>query len=196
MRRAWIGRAVITAVTSSALVMLAGCRRSATSDAVPSSSASASPPVVRKPQLHPADHLLEVGEEAPRFGALAHNGGWVLLERLRSRPTALLFAGSSTQWVELLKTVRDGWLPLNERMSTLLAISPGDTFQHRELASEHELPMLLVSDPEAKIQAAYGVASEHEAVLFVVDPQGKIVRVVPRVTPSTVVVELRAALGS
>lgn len=196
MRRWRSLRTALGVAAASALVALSGCRRTPKSDAVPSSSASDSPTVVRKPELRPADHLLEVGEEAPRFGGLAHNGAWVLLERLGFRPTALLFAGSSTQWVELLKTLRDGWLPLNERMSTLLAVSPADTFQHRELVSEHELPMLLLSDPEGKIQAAYGVAGEHEAVLFVVDGKGKIVRVAPNVTPSTVVVELRAALGS
>ena len=75
--------------------------------------------------------------------------------------------------------------------STILGISPDDAESHRKFAEKHALPFPLLADPDHSVADAYGVWKEKnnygkkymgiERTTFVIDKDGKIAKVYPRV---------------
>ena len=83
-------------------------------------------------------------------------------------------------------------LPLFEAAgSAIWGISPDDVASHRTFAKNHALPFPLLSDPDHAVAEAYGVWKEKtnygktylgiERTTFVIDLNGKIAKVYPRV---------------
>lgn len=70
-------------------------------------------------------------------------------------------------------------------------ISPDDQASHARFAEKHALPFPLLADPDHKVAESYGVWKEKnnygkkylgiERTTFVIDPQGAIAKVYPRV---------------
>jgi peroxiredoxin Q/BCP len=65
-------------------------------------------------------------------------------------------------------------------------VSTDDVASHAEFAREHELPFPLLSDPDAELTHAYGVATHlgmSSRVSFLIDAEGVIRGVFPDVDP-------------
>ncbi len=91
-----------------------------------------------------------------------------------------------------------------EKGVAVIGISRDSVASHQKFAEKHNLPFLLLSDPERKAIEPYGVWQEKKLygkvsmgivrTTFVIDEEGKIERVMPRVKPDTNAEEILAAL--
>ena len=99
---------------------------------------------------------------------------------------------------------RDAWDQFLEKGAVVLGVSPDKTQSHAKFRTKYDLPFKLLADPEARVLKAYGAWGEksmygksYEGVLrstFVIDKDGTIVRVFPKVKPEGHAQEILALL--
>lgn len=143
--------------------------------------------------LKPAAALLAVGAQVPPFAALTHLGARATPAAFARRPWVVVFPQQDV--VGVSQALRDAWLPLNERVDAVLVFASQDTSALRAVAAEHQLPVLLVSDPSREVQAAFGVTEGSGLVGFVVSPKGQISAVLSDVSTTTLTERIAAAVG-
>jgi peroxiredoxin Q/BCP len=145
--------------------------------------------------------LAPEGSMAPTIEASAHNGQHVSLSALRGKPVVIYFypkddtPGCTKEACE----IRDAWDKIKDTGAVVLGVSTQDTTSHVAFADKYKLPFLLLPDPDGAIAKAYGVPLRlglAKRVTFVIDSQGKIVKVFPDVNPSGHAAEILAVLSS
>ena len=77
----------------------------------------------------------------------------------------------------------------------VIGVSPDEPAALRKFADKHDLPFTLLGDPDHAVADAYGVWVEKsmygktymgvQRATFVIDPDGKIAKVFPKVSPKT-----------
>ena len=82
----------------------------------------------------------------------------------------------------------------------VIGISKDSTASHVKFAEKYDLPFILLSDPELEAIKAYGVWQEKKLygkvsmgvvrTTFVIDEEGKVERVMPKVKPDTNAAEI------
>ena len=87
---------------------------------------------------------------------------------------------------------------------TVIGISKDSVKSHEKFAAKYDLPFILLSDPELQAIEAYGVWQEKKLYgkvsmgvvrsSFIIDEQGMIAAVMPKVKPDTNAAEILAAL--
>lgn len=150
----------------------------------------------------------EPGEKAPDFRAEVVGGDReeVSLADLRGQRVVLVFypkdatPGCTTQACAM----RDGWDQLKDR-AVIYGVSVDDAKSHQRFIDKQELPYPLLADPEKKMVEAYGVWVEKsmygrtfmgtERTTFVIDADGRIETVLPKVRPKEHFDKLLEALG-
>jgi peroxiredoxin Q/BCP len=154
---------------------------------------------------------LKVGDRAPDFRAMAVGGQYgagteVSLGDFRGSPLVLYFypkddtPGCTVQACGL----RDNWSELGAQAS-IFGVSVDSSASHAKFIAKYELPFPLLSDPEKKIVAAYGVWVEKsmygkkymgaERSTFVIDGSGQISAIFRKVKPEEHAVMVQKALG-
>ena len=86
----------------------------------------------------------------------------------------------------------------------VIGISKDSVASHQKFAQKHNLPFILLSDPELQAIEAYGVWQEKKLygklsmgvvrTTFLIDEQGNIEKVMPKVKPDTNAAEILAYL--
>lgn len=86
----------------------------------------------------------------------------------------------------------------------VIGISKDSTASHVKFAEKYDLPFILLSDPELEAIKAYGVWQEKKLygkfsmgvvrTTFVIDEEGKVERVMPKVKPDTNAAEILAEM--
>lgn len=153
----------------------------------------------------------QVGEMAPDFtapvvGEGMGDGETVRLSGIRGQRVVLVFypkddtPGCTTQACEL----RDGWADLKYR-ARIFGVSIDDVKSHGKFIRKHSLPYPLISDPDKAIVEAYGVWVEKsmygktfmgtERTTFVIGTDGRIERVLEKVSPKEHLAQLSAVLA-
>lgn len=150
---------------------------------------------------------LQPGDPAPDFELLTDAGETFRLSSLAGKKVVLYFypradtPGCTREACEF----RDH-LPRIERKGTVvLGISPDKPASQARFKQKHRLPFTLLSDTEHKVAQAYGVWKEKsmygkktwgiERTTFLIDEQGKIARIFPKVKVDGHAAEVLAALG-
>ena len=134
--------------------------------------------------------LLEAGAKAPQF----------TLPNAEGDPVSLAdFAGKK---VVLYFYPRDNTPGCTRQV--VIGISKDSTASHKKFAEKHGLPFLLLSDPELTAIQAYGVWQEKKNYgkvsmgvvrsTFIIDENGVIEKVMPKVKPDTNAAEVLAYL--
>lgn len=87
----------------------------------------------------------------------------------------------------------------------VIGISKDSVASHLKFAQKYNLPFILLSDPELKAIQAYGVWQEKKLYgkvsmgvvrsTYIIDPNGNIERVMPKVKPDTNATEILAYLA-
>lgn len=100
---------------------------------------------------------------------------------------------------------RDGWSELRAAGVVVLGISPDTPAMHRLFRSKYGLPFTLLADEDHAVSTAFGVWGEKEMygrtvigmirTTFVIDGNGVIERVFPRVRTKGHAARVLAALG-
>jgi peroxiredoxin Q/BCP len=137
--------------------------------------------------------MVAVGQAAPDFTLQASNGKTISLSDYRGKNVVLYFypkdmtPGCTTEACDF----RDYHPEFSKLNTVVLGISPDDVKSHDKFTAKYELPFPLLADTEHKVAEAYGVwvlkkmyGREYmgiERTTFVIDPDGKIAKVWPKV---------------
>jgi thioredoxin-dependent peroxiredoxin len=141
--------------------------------------------------------VVQVGDMAPDFELPDQDGQPVRLSSLRGRTVVLYFypradtPGCTTQACG----IRDRRGDYEAAGATVLGVSPDEPGALRRFADKHGLPFTLLADAEHEVAELYGTWVEKsmygkrrmgvQRSTFVIDPEGKVAHVVPKVSPKT-----------
>jgi peroxiredoxin Q/BCP len=150
--------------------------------------------------------MLETGQTAPDFELPDQDGETVRLSDLRGRRVVLYFypkadtPGCTTQACG----VRDHLPNYAEAGAVVLAVSPDPVGRVKKFADRHSLDFTLLADEDHAVCEAYGTWAEKSMygktfwgstrTTFVIDGDGVVRHVIPRVSPRTHDDEVLAAL--
>jgi peroxiredoxin Q/BCP len=152
--------------------------------------------------------VVEEGQEAPDFELKSDAGELVRLSQFRGKPVVLYFyprddtPGCTAQACG----IRDNYDDFEQRGAVVLGVSPDEESAHVKFKEKYGLPFTLLADPEHEVAEQYGVWGEKtfagkkymgvERSTFVIDPEGRIAKVMRRVKPDTHVERVLAELGA
>lgn len=144
-----------------------------------------------------------VGAPAPEFSLTSNEGKQTSLKDYRGKWVVLYFYPkdfTSGCTLEAHNFERD--LQKYEQMNAvILGVSVDTAESHKEFCAKEGLSFKLLSDPEAKVSTAYGSVMEYNGAklsarnTFIIDPQGKVVKVFTGVKPSAHSEEVLSALA-
>lgn len=151
--------------------------------------------------------MLEVGMKAPEFVLNDQNGQEVKLSDFFGKKVVLYFyprdntPGCSRQACAFAQSY-EGFK--NENVA-VIGVSKDSVASHLKFAQKYELPFVLLSDPELQAIQAYGVWQEKKLYgkvsmgvvrsTYIIDEQGMIEKVMPKVKPDTNAAEILAYLA-
>lgn len=141
--------------------------------------------------------MLEVGMSAPDFTLADKDGNQVSLSDFAGKRVVLYFypkdntPGCTRQACAFAGAYR-GFQALD---TVVIGVSRDSAASHQRFAEKYDLPFVLLSDPELTAIQAYGVWQEKKnygkvsmgvvRTTFVIDPNGIIEKVMPKVKPDT-----------
>jgi peroxiredoxin Q/BCP len=146
--------------------------------------------------------LLEAGRKAPDFTAKDQEGKTVTLEEYRGRKVIIYFypKDDTPGCTKEACAFRDNFPNFNKVGVVVLGVSVDGEKAHRKFADKYELPFRLVADDDKSIVEAYGVwglkkfmGREYmgtSRVTYLIDEEGNIEKVWPKVKPETHPAEL------
>lgn len=141
--------------------------------------------------------MLEPGDKAPDFELPDQNGDLVKLFDLKGQTLVLFFypradtPGCTTQACG----VRDRGADYAAAGARVIGISPDEVEAIEKFAGKYELDFTLLADADHSVAEAYGTWVEKsmygrkymgvQRATFIVDPDGRIAKVFPKVSPKT-----------
>ena len=150
--------------------------------------------------------MLEVGAKAPEFTLPDKDGNSVSLSDFLGKKVVLYFypkdnTPGCTKQACAFAAAYEGFRAKNV---AVIGVSRDSVASHQKFAAKYDLPFILLSDPELQAIQAYGVWQEKKLYgkvsmgvvrsTYLIDEQGVIARVMPKVKPDTNAAEILAAL--
>ncbi|MBN1594673.1 thioredoxin-dependent thiol peroxidase [candidate division FCPU426 bacterium] len=141
----------------------------------------------------PSERALTAGDPAPDFALPDAQGRAVKLADFRGKHVILYFypKDNTPGCTQQACDFRDQGKNFQELEAVIIGISRDSSQSHAGFAAKHGLPFLLLADTEGKVVRAYGVWKPNfllgavglgiERTTFLIDPEGKIARVYPKV---------------
>ncbi len=149
---------------------------------------------------------ISIGQEAPDFALpdqenrvhqlSAYRGKWVLLYFYPKDHTP----GCTVEAQKL----RDAWGSFARHNTNVLGVSADPVSTHKSFAEKHQLPFPILSDPDHKVLTAYSVWGRKKFLgktlfgikrtSFLLDPQGRVMRIYKKVKPANHANEVLADL--
>ena len=152
--------------------------------------------------------MLEVGMKAPQFTLLDKNGKLVSLSDFLGKKVVLYFypkdntPGCTRQACAFALKNKE----IENKNAVVIGISKDSVNSHLNFATKHNLPFVLLSDSDLSAIQAYGVWQEKKLygkvsmgvvrTTFLIDEQGNIQAVMPKVKPDTNADEILTLLES
>lgn len=149
---------------------------------------------------------LKEGDPAPDFSATTQTGQPISLAQFRGKPVVLYFypKDDTPGCTKEACGFRDQFDQFKAKGAVVLGVSTDPASSHEKFARKHNLPFLLLADPDKTIVRAYGVWGRKQRagrsyqgthrVTFLIGPDGRIKRIWPKVNPDTHAQEVLAAL--
>lgn len=141
-----------------------------------------------------APSVPEVGSRAPTFTLPATGGKNVGLTQFKGRQNVVVYFYPRDNTPGCTKEAcgfRDNMARLARHDTVVLGISTDSTASHEKFAAKYELPFILLSDEDAAVAKKYGAWVEKnlygrksfgiQRSTFLIDKQGKIAAVWPKV---------------
>ena len=149
---------------------------------------------------------MKVGEKAPEFTLKDKDGRDVSLSDFAGKKVVLYFypkdntPGCTRQACSFAGLYEE----FQKRGVEVIGVSRDSVASHVKFAEKYHLPFLLLSDPDLTAIQAYGVWQEKKLygkttmgvvrTTFVIDEQGVIEKIMPKVKPDTNALEILAQL--
>ena len=151
--------------------------------------------------------MLETGMKAPDFSLLDKDGNTVKLSDFQGRKVVLYFypkdntPGCTRQACAFAASYEQ----FRTQDVVVIGISKDSVASHLKFAQKYDLPFILLSDPELQAIQAYGVWQEKKLygkvsmgvvrTTFIINEQGIIEKVMPKVKPDTNAADILAYLA-
>lgn len=150
--------------------------------------------------------MLEAGVKAPAFTLPDKDGSPVSLSDFLGKKVILYFypkdnTPGCTRQACAFAGSYDAFRDLD---AVVIGVSKDSTASHQRFAEKYNLPFLLLSDPELGVLQAYGVWQEKKLygkvsmgvvrTTFIIDENGVIEKVMPKVKPDTNAADILAYL--
>jgi len=150
--------------------------------------------------------MLEVGMKAPDFTLPDKNGNEVSLSDFLGKKVVVYFypKDNTSGCTKQACAFAGAYSEFKAKNVEVIGISKDSVASHVKFAEKYELPFVLLSDPELKAIEPYGVWQEKKMcgkvsmgvvrTTFVIDENGMIEKVMPKVKPDTNAAEILAEL--
>jgi peroxiredoxin Q/BCP len=144
---------------------------------------------------------MKAGDPAPNFEGLTSDGTKLSLRDLVGRKNVVLYFYPKDDTPGCTKeacSFRDNIKPIRDLGAEVVGVSLDSVGSHKKFADKYRLPFPLLSDKEKRITNAYGVLNESgtfaSRVTYIIDKEGKIARIFPKVDVTKHTEEVVAAL--
>ena len=150
--------------------------------------------------------MLEIGMKAPDFTLQDKDGRAVSLSDFLGKRVVLYFypKDNTPGCTRQACAFAGAYSEFQNRGVEVIGISRDSVSSHVKFAEKHGLPFILLSDPELCAIQAYGVWQEKKLygkvsmgvvrTTFLIDAEGKIEKIMPRVKPDTNAAEILSQL--
>ena len=150
--------------------------------------------------------LLQVGEKAPDFALKNQQDQEVRLQDFLGKKVVLYFypRDNTPGCTRQACAFANAYEAFKEKNVVVIGVSKDSVASHVKFAQKYELPFILLSDPERKAIEPYGVWQEKKMcgkvgmgvvrTTYIIDEQGLIQTVMPKVKPDTNAAEILAQL--
>lgn len=141
--------------------------------------------------------MLQVGMQAPAFMLADKDGKMVSLSDFFGKKVVLYFypKDNTPGCTRQACAFAAAYSEFEKKNAVVIGISKDSASSHEKFAEKYNLPFILLSDPELQAIQAYGVWQEKKLygktsmgvvrMTFLIDEQGKIIKVMPKVKPDT-----------
>ena len=150
--------------------------------------------------------MLEAGMKAPQFTLTDAKGNTVSLADYLGKKVVLYFypKDNTPGCTRQACAFAGAYNAFRGKNVEVIGISKDSVASHAKFAEKYDLPFVLLSDPERVAIEAYGVWQEKKQygkvsmgvvrTTFLIDEQGNVAKVMPKVKPDTNAAEILAEL--
>ena len=150
--------------------------------------------------------MLQVGQKAPNFTLQNAKGEAVSLKDFEGQKVVLYFypRDNTPGCTRQACAFAGAYAEFEKRGVAVIGISKDSVASHLKFAEKHNLPFVLLSDPELVAIQAYDVWQEKKMygkvgmgvvrTTFIIDEEGNIAHIMPKVKPDTNAAEILAEL--
>ncbi len=150
--------------------------------------------------------MLKEGQKAPEFSLLNSQGETIALKDFAGKKVIVYFypKDDTPGCTKEACSFRDNHDAFLERGAVVLGISPDSSGSHRNFQDKFELPFHLLSDEDHSVAEAFGAWGEKQMYgktymgilrsTFLVDEEGFVTRVFPKVKPDAHAEEILALI--
>lgn len=137
--------------------------------------------------------MITEGKKAPDFSLPDQNGNKVKLSGFKGKYVVLYFypKDDTSGCTKEACNFRDSFPKFNNTDAVIIGVSPDSVASHKKFAEKYNLPFTLLADEDKKVVEKYGVWKEKsmygkkymgvERTTFIIDPEGKIKKIFPKV---------------
>ena len=150
--------------------------------------------------------MLKVGDKAPAFTLKDKDNNDVSLSDFSGKKVVLYFypKDNTSGCTKQACAFAAAYGLFKKKGAVVIGVSRDSTSSHVKFAEKYELPFILLSDPELQVINAYGVWQEKKnygkvsmgvvRTTYIIDENGVITHVMPKVKPDTNAAEVLALL--
>ena len=150
--------------------------------------------------------MIKEGDQAPQFSLPADDGSVVTRDSLRGKNVVLYFypKDDTSGCTKEACDFRDAFPRFGKIDAEVIGVSPDNIESHRKFKNKYQLPFRLLADESHKLADAFGVWKEKsmygrkymgiERTTALIDRQGRVARIFPKVRVPGHVQEVEAAL--
>ena len=150
--------------------------------------------------------MLAVGNKAPNFTLIDKNGNNVSLSDFLGKKVVLYFypKDNTPGCTKQACAFAGAYAGFQNKGVEVIGISKDSVASHQKFAEKYNLPFVLLADPERQAIEAYGVWQEKKMcgkvsmgvvrTTFIIDEEGNIAKIMPKVKPDTNAAEILAEL--